>query len=192
MTSSNCTLYEISLHVDLHNARLKKRREPDAQGPTLFANLGRVVSSGRVFFFFFCFFCFWDRRPIRPTRPRLSCLTTILGLSMVRYVGVIQFLFQVLQLWPVRFTQQNLCWSSKSIMKHHQKLSWNLDFSLFSYGYHKCTFVGFVTKYICSPIIGCGVVKIIWMHSPIFSNHVSLLFGGCSLNLTKPLSNIGT
>jgi hypothetical protein len=48
---------------------------------------------------------------------------------MLRYVGVIQFLCQVLQLLSVRFTQQNLCWISKSKMKHHQKLHQNLDFS---------------------------------------------------------------
>ena len=49
---------------------------------------------------------------------------SIVGLGScvwVRYMGVIRFEFHVLQLLSIRFTQQNLCNISKSIMKHHQK-----------------------------------------------------------------------
>ena len=40
----------------------------------------------------------------------------------LRYEGVMWFVFHVLQLLPIKFTQQNLCCISKSIMKHMQKL----------------------------------------------------------------------
>ena len=39
----------------------------------------------------------------------------------IRYVGVIWFLFHVLQLLPIRCTQQNSCCISKSTMKNMQK-----------------------------------------------------------------------
>ena len=37
------------------------------------------------------------------------------------YVGVIRFVFHVLQLLPIRFTEQNLCCIGKSTMKYQQK-----------------------------------------------------------------------
>ena len=40
----------------------------------------------------------------------------------LRHVGFIWFIFNVLQLLPIRFTQQNSCCISKSMMKHLQKL----------------------------------------------------------------------
>ena len=39
----------------------------------------------------------------------------------LRYVGVIWFIFNVLRLLSIRFTQPNLCCISKSMMKHEQK-----------------------------------------------------------------------
>ena len=39
-----------------------------------------------------------------------------------RYAGVVMwFVFRVLQLLPIGFTQQNSCCISKSMMKHPQK-----------------------------------------------------------------------
>ena len=38
----------------------------------------------------------------------------------IRYVGVIWFAFHILQLLPIRITQQNACCISKSTMKHLQ------------------------------------------------------------------------
>jgi len=38
----------------------------------------------------------------------------------IGYVGVIQVVFHVLQLLPLRFTQQNLCCTNKSTIKYHQ------------------------------------------------------------------------
>lgn len=46
-------------------------------------------------------------------------------------------LFHVLQLLPIRFRQQILCYISK-YMKFQQKLDWEFDFPWFSYGYRKC------------------------------------------------------
>lgn len=54
----------------------------------------------------------------------------------LRYVGVIRFSVHLLQLLPVRFTQQHfMCCISKSKMKYKQKLDWKLDHPYFSYGY---------------------------------------------------------
>ena len=39
-----------------------------------------------------------------------------------RYVGVIRFLFHVLHILPIRFTEQNLSCIRKSTMKHMQEL----------------------------------------------------------------------
>ena len=41
--------------------------------------------------------------------------------SKVLYVGGIWLIFCVLQFLPIGFTQQNVCYISKSIMKHMQK-----------------------------------------------------------------------
>jgi len=46
----------------------------------------------------------------------------------IRYdVGVIWFIFHVLQLLPIRSKQQNVCRNSKSTMQHQQNLDWNSD-----------------------------------------------------------------
>jgi hypothetical protein len=39
----------------------------------------------------------------------------------VKYLGVIQFVFHVLQLLPLRFTEWNLCCNRKSRRKHDLK-----------------------------------------------------------------------
>ena len=40
----------------------------------------------------------------------------------LRYVGVSWFVFHVLQLLPITFTQQHSCCNSEFMMKHLQKL----------------------------------------------------------------------
>ena len=54
------------------------------------------------------------------------------GLHILRYVSVIQFIFQVLLLLPITLTQWNLCCISKSILKHHQKIKSKIKFPLSS------------------------------------------------------------
>lgn len=61
-------------------------------------------------------------------------------------MGVIWFTFQVLQLLPTRITQQNICYFSKSTMKHEQKVDWKLELPLFSYGHQNDMFVDSFTK----------------------------------------------
>ena len=71
----------------------------------------------------------------------------------VTYVGVIWFSFCVLQFLLIIITQENSSCISKSMMKHLQNLERFVKLSLpwFSYGYHKCMFVTFITKYIGPP-----------------------------------------
>ena len=45
-------------------------------------------------------------------------MTSLGSKCHLRYVGVIWFVFHVLQLLPIRFTQQNSCCISKSMIKH--------------------------------------------------------------------------
>ena len=45
----------------------------------------------------------------------------------MRYVGVIRFVFHVLQLLLIGFTQRNLCCISISTMKHQHKSHSKLD-----------------------------------------------------------------
>ena len=59
----------------------------------------------------------------------------------------IWFLSHVLNLLPVRFTQQNSRCIRKSAMKHMEKPDRKSDFPCFSYGYQKCMFVDFSTAY---------------------------------------------
>ena len=77
----------------------------------------------------------------------MGVIQLLLLIGRLRYVGVTWFLFHVLQRLVIKFTQQNLCCISKSTMKHMQEL----DFPLFSYGYHKWMFVDFFTRYIGPP-----------------------------------------
>ena len=60
---------------------------------------------------------------------------TQLGGTDLRCVGVLQFVFNILQLLSIRFTQRNLCCFSKSMMKHMQKLDWKWDQPRFSYDF---------------------------------------------------------
>ena len=71
----------------------------------------------------------------------------------VRYVaGAIRFRFDtLLQLLPIRFTQQNLCCIRKSTMEHQQQS----DLSWFIYGYWKCLFVDFSIEYYTGPPPNC-------------------------------------
>ena len=65
----------------------------------------------------------------------------------IRYVDVIWFIFHVLKLLPIRFTQPNSWCINKSMMKYMQKP----DLPLFRYGYRKRKFVDLLTGYIGSP-----------------------------------------
>ena len=68
---------------------------------------------------FVTYLSFFDRK--------LSCLQkTLVGFNHifcfhVRYVGAIWFIFHVLQLLPIRSTQQNLCYINNPTLKHMQK-----------------------------------------------------------------------
>jgi hypothetical protein len=105
--------------------------------------------------------------------------------TTLRYMGDIWLIFQVLQLQPNRFTQQNSCCISKPAMKHLQKPDWKSDLPKFSYGYHKCVFVDFLAGDMGLPIVftfECRDVINIWRCSPISPKHVSLwglLFDPC-------------
>ena len=52
--------------------------------------------------------------------------------KLIRYVGVNWFVFHVLQLLLIRFTQQNSCCIRKSSMKHLQKPDPKSDLPCFS------------------------------------------------------------
>ena len=68
------------------------------------------------------------------------------------YVGVIWVVFHVLQLLPLRFTQQNLCCTNKSTIKHHQNTLENRTSPFFVYYCHKCMLnVDSLIKYIDPP-----------------------------------------
>ena len=85
---------------------------------------------------------------------------------VIRYVGVIWFLFHVLQLLPIRFTQQNSCCINKSTIKHLQNSNWHLDLPRSSYAYQNCMFVGFLIGYtvlLIIFIIECRAIINIWI-----------------------------
>ena len=87
-----------------------------------------------------------------PTQYILNLVDgNIHGNSPLRYVSVIWFIFQVLQLLLVRYIQQDLKCISKPTMKHMQKPDWKSDLPLTSNGYKKCMFVDFWTTYIGPP-----------------------------------------
>ena len=106
------------------------------------------------------------------------CKESTIFFKTIRYVGVFQPSFHVLHFLPIRFTQQNLCYISKSRMKHQQISDGKLDLPWFDYGYWKCMFLDSLTEYIglssqlCS--IECGVVLRTWSRNPIAYKHVSL------------------
>ena len=92
-----------------------------------------------------------------------------------RYVGVSWFVVHVLQLLLIRFTQQNSCCTSKTMMKHLQKLDWRFDLPWFSCGYRKCMFVDFLIEYIgLSNHVHYWVVSNVWRRIPISCKQVSL------------------
>lgn len=61
----------------------------------------------------------------RPTPTHLNVR------QYLRYVGVIHLIFRVLQILPLKFTQQNLCYNNKSKMKHQLKPYKKLNHSLY-------------------------------------------------------------
>ena len=82
--------------------------------------------------------------------------------------------FHVLQLLPIRFTQQVSCCISKSTMKRLQKPNWKSDIPLFSYD-RKHIVIGFLINWVHSSsqflfIVECRVV----IRIPISFKHVSL------------------
>ena len=64
----------------------------------------------------------------------------------LRYIGIFNFAFHIIQLGPARFTQQNLRRISKSITKCQQNSGEKLDLPRFSYGYWKDIFVDSLHK----------------------------------------------
>jgi hypothetical protein len=58
------------------------------------------------------------------TLPSTTIRTQFLVHSLlVRHVAVIQFIIHGLQILLIRFTQQNLCYINKFVMKHQQKIN---------------------------------------------------------------------
>ena len=89
---------------------------------------------------------------------------------LLRYVGVIWFIFMFVQLLPIRFTQPYSCCVSKSTMKHLQKLDWKSDFLLFGYGYRERMFVDYAIGYIGPPNCVHYWVKSSHYHLKMYSN----------------------
>ena len=92
-------------------------------------------------------------------------------------MGVIWFIFHALQLLPIRFTQQNSCCISKSIMKHMQNRIkiWTSPYLGMVIG-SSCLLICWLNTCMC-PImftIECRVVFNIQKHSPISFKHVSV------------------
>ena len=61
-------------------------------------------------------------------------------------MGVVWFVFHILQFLLIRFTQQNLRCMSKSAMEHLQTPDWKSNLPKFSSGDGKCMFVDFFNK----------------------------------------------
>ena len=66
----------------------------------------------------------------------------------LKYVCVIWFVFLILKLLHIRFTQQNLSDFNKSMIKYMQNPIWKQNLPLVGYAYWKRMFVNFVTGYI--------------------------------------------
>lgn len=80
-----------------------------------------------------------------------ACQMTMLGIhACIRYVGDIGFIYDVLQLLQIRFTQLNLYCISKSTMKS-TKIGLKIRRPSFNYCCCKCMFVDFLTEYIGPP-----------------------------------------
>ena len=67
--------------------------------------------------------CRWTFSKNHDFEPHVHCnWKDVIGLlrAALRYVGAIRFVFHVLQLLPIRFTQQHSCCISKYVMKRLQ------------------------------------------------------------------------
>ena len=119
---------------------------------------------------------------------------TFLIRTSIRYVCVIWFVLHVLQLLPVRFTQQYLCCTNKSMLKHLQKLDWKPVLPLSSYGYRKCMFVDFIIGYISPPdCVHYSSVEQLLIFENILQSLLNLcLYDVCSRILTEPHTNQNT
>jgi hypothetical protein len=94
----------------------------------------------------------------------------------LRYAGVIWFIFHVLQLLPIRFTQQNLCCINISMMKHLQEPNWKSDFPwLFMVIESACLLTSWLNTYVLPIVvtIECRIVSYTWGRRPISFKHVS-------------------
>jgi hypothetical protein len=109
--------------------------------------------------------CHYHRKWALPLAafPATSCMPTLShallfssAMSLyLRYVGVIWFLFDVLQLLPIIFTEQNPCWSSKSIETSlKEKPGWKSELPWFTHDYRKRMFVDLLIGCICP--CNCG------------------------------------
>ena len=115
-----------------------------------------------------------------PTSSHLGicCLHIYAGWYYVKVCGCYLVVFHVLQLLPIRFPQQNLCYINKSMMNHWQKVDSN--FPRFSYGYQSaCMFVDCLIEYIGPPNYvhyWVWIATKTWRWSPIYVRHVSLWY----------------
>ena len=84
-----------------------------------------------------------------------------------------RFVFQALQLLPIRFTQRNLCCVNTSTMKHQH----NPNLPWFLHGYQKGTIADFLKQKNTWAlptifIIKCEVDNKVWRRSPISLKHI--------------------
>jgi hypothetical protein len=110
----------------------------------------------------------------------------------LRCAGVIRFNFHVLQLLPIRFTQQNLC--CKSMMKHQQKPNWKSNpppylVLVMIWKLHICWLLTWIHR--SSQLCSLWSAKLLIM---IFEDVVQSLLNVCiqdvcSLILAKPHTN---
>ena len=111
-------------------------------------------------------------------------LMLVLDVQHVSHVVVMWFIFHVLQLLPIRFTQQNLSCINNSTMTRHQKSDLKADIPLLSYGYRKCMLVDSFTRNRFSQM--CSLWSIEWLikiEDKVQSLSNMCLYGVCSLIL---------
>jgi hypothetical protein len=112
----------------------------------------------------------------------------------IRYLGVIRFVFHVVQPLLIRFTQQILCYS-KSSLNHEHKSDQKSELPWFFYGYRKWLFVDSFSVYISPPnCVHCLSVDLadeIWRRSPISFKRVRLWCLFCDPYPTTHQPNIG-
>ena len=68
----------------------------------------------------------------------------------IRYVGVVWFVFHVLQILSIRLIQQSFCCISKSTMTYQHKLDSESNLPFFGYGFWKYMFVDSWSAQLCS------------------------------------------